>query len=249
MMTAVAVAPRVGPRNDILVSLVVAVVATGLSYLIGLGAGWIDSVNLLEAAAVFTSYSCTYLCVKERRINYPIGALSTALYCILFVQSGLLASAVLNGYLTLSLIYGWFRWRSDAVTRPVSRVEIKWVPVYLLATGAAYAGALGLNTHFGGSFAWTDTVILVLTILAQFLLDNKKLENWAVWAVVNVFAIYTYFTAGLFIVGVQYIFFLANTLYGWYVWNQSRKAALVETVAVRTPIEIHPGWDHMMKGD
>jgi nicotinamide mononucleotide transporter len=121
--------------------------------------------------------------------------------------------------------------------------------VYLLATGAAYAGALGLNTHFGGSFAWTDTVILVLTILAQFLLDNKKLENWAVWAVVNVFAIYTYFTAGLFIVGVQYIFFLANTLYGWYVWNQSRKAALVETVAVRTPIEIHPGWDHMMKGD
>lgn len=245
-MTAIAV-PRVGPRNDILVSLVVAVVATGLSYLIGMGAGWIDSVNLLEAAAVFTSYSCTYLCVKERRINYPIGALSTALYCILFVQAALFSSAVLNAYLTLLLIYGWYRWRADAVTRPVTRVQLKMVPLYLLATGAFFAGGLTLSVHFGGAVVWTDAAILALTILAQFLLDNKKLENWAVWALVNVFAIYTYFTGGLFIVGVQYIFFLANTVYGWYCWQKSHKANLVQPAA--KPIEIHPGWDHMMKAD
>jgi nicotinamide mononucleotide transporter len=248
-MSTVAVAQRVGPKNDILVSLVVALVATGLSYLIGMGFNWIDSVNLLEAAAVFTSYSCTYLCVKERRINYPIGALSTALYCILFVQASLFSSAVLNAYLTLLLVYGWYRWRSDDNTRPVTRVQLKMVPIYLLATGAFFAGGLALSTHFGGAVVWTDAAILALTILAQFLLDNKKLENWAVWALVNVFAIYTYFTGGLFIVGVQYIFFLANTLYGWYVWNQSRKSAMVQVPAIKTPIETHPGWDHMMKAD
>lgn len=214
---------REGPKKNVIESLVLGIVLTAISYAIGMGFGWIDSINFLEAAAVFTSYSCTYLCVKERRLNYPMGALSTALYCVLFAQAGLIASAVLNAYLTLSLIYGWFRWGQDTATRPVEHVQLKMVPVYVVATGLAYALGVWLSTSLGGSFATADAVILVLTILAQFLLDNKKLETWAVWAVVNVFAIYLYFTTGLFIVGVQYIFFLGNTLYGWYCWNQSRK--------------------------
>jgi nicotinamide mononucleotide transporter len=244
-MTTIAI-ERPKATNDVLVSLVVAVVATGLSYLIGLGFGWIETVNMLEAAAVFTSYSCTWLCVKERRINYPIGALSTALYCLLFFQAALFSSMALNAYLTILLVYGWFRWRADDNTRPVTMVKWKMWPVYLLLTGVFFAGGLTLSIHFGGAVVWTDAAILALTILAQFLLDNKKLENWAVWALVNVFAIYTYFTGGLFIVGVQYIFFLANTLYGWYSWNKSRNAR-IEPVQPAAAIEMHPGWDHLNK--
>jgi nicotinamide mononucleotide transporter len=61
-------------------------------------------------------------------------------------------------------------------------------------------------------------VILPATVLAQFMLDNKKLENWLVWAAMNCFAIYTYFDAGLALVGFQYIFFLANAFYAFTVW-------------------------------
>lgn len=230
-MSAFPIPETIKQPNDVLVSLAIAALATVLSYTIGMSFGWIDAVNFLEAAAVFTSYSCTWLCVKERRINYPIGALSTLLYCILFWQAGLVASAVLNAYLTLSLVYGWFRWGRDTETRPVEHVKAKMIPVYLAVTGVAYLIGVALATSLGGTFVWTDTVILVLTILAQFLLDNKKLETWAVWAVVNVFAIYLYFHTGLFIVGVQYIFFLANTLYGWYAWNKSRKTTLAQPAA------------------
>ena len=77
--------------------------------------------------------------------------------------------------------------------------------------------------------AWADSTILAGTILAQFLLDNKKLQTWIVWAIVNVFAIYTYFTAGLSLVAFQYVFFLANTMYGYAMWkrgmNNENKAA------------------------
>ena len=64
-------------------------------------------------------------------------------------------------------------------------------------------------------------MVLAGTLLAQFLLDNKKLENWIVWAVVNVFAIYTYATSGLPLVAFQYVFFLANTAYGYVSWRRS----------------------------
>lgn len=209
--------------RNVVESAIIGIVLTALSYAVGLHFGWLSVINWLEVFAVFTSYMATYLCVMERRINYPIGVISTAAYCVLFYQGGLLASTAINAYLVFWLAYGWFRWRGDEVTRPVTRVSLKMWPLYLLVAGAGYLGVLLIAHLMGGTLVWTDSVILAGTLLAQFLLDNKKLENWGVWAVVNVFAIYTYFTAGFALAGFQYIFFLANTFYGFYMWRVSMK--------------------------
>jgi nicotinamide mononucleotide transporter len=157
----------------------------------------------------------------ERRINYPIGAVSTIAYCVLFAQSALFASMAINAFLSVYLVYGWLRWKADEVTLPVTKMSIlSWV-LTLIVAGTGYLAVVGLATWFGGTLAWTDSLILVGTIMAQFMMDNKKIANWGVWAVVNIFAIYTYFHAGLALAGFQYIFFLANTAYGYYMWRKS----------------------------
>lgn len=208
-------------RNPFAEAIAVAIFFTGLSYLVALAAGWINDVNYLELFAVFTSYASTYLCVVQKRLNYVFGAISTLAYGILFMQSGLVASMILNFYLAPALVYGWFRWKSDTQTRPVTHVAPKWLPVYLILTIGFYIGAVALSSAFGGAFAPLDSVILIGTILAQFLLDNKKIETWMVWAVVNVAAIYLYFTSGLPLAGFQYIFFLLNTVYGYIQWRKT----------------------------
>jgi len=207
-------------------SLGLGILLTVLSYAVGLGFGWIDSLNLLEAFAVFTSYACTYLCVMERRINYPIGAVSTVAYCVLFYQYGLLASMAINAFLSVYLVYGWYRWRSDADTRPVTKMGLGSWTASILVAGTGYLAVVLIASLLGGSLAWTDSFILAGTILAQFMMDNKKIENWGIWALVNVFAIYTYFTAGLTLAGFQYIFFLANTAYGYYMWRRGEKRVI-----------------------
>lgn len=214
---------RTTPARDFTESIVVGILLTGLSYLTGILFNWItfESLNWLEVFAVFTSYSCTYLCVKERRINYPVGVLSTAAYALLFFQSGLVASAILNIYLVPTLVYGWFRWRKDTNTRPVMHVAPRMIAVYLAVSLVGYAGAVAIGQLLSGVLTWTDSIILAGTILAQFLLDNKKLETWIVWAIVNVFAIYTYTSSGLPLVAFQYVFFLANTAYGYISWKRS----------------------------
>lgn len=208
-------------RQDIGDSVLIASVLTALSYAIGLAFRWETSINWLEVFAVWTSYSCTYLCVKERRFNYPIGAASTAAYAVLFLHSHLYSSALLNIYLTPTLIYGWIRWRKDTDTRPVTFVSGKWWPVYLIVSGAGFVGASLITHGFGGAYAWMDASILAGTILAQFLMDNKKLENWIIWLIVDIIATYEYFAIHLYLVGFQYIFFLLNTLYGFIVWRRS----------------------------
>ncbi len=215
--------PRVGQTRNIIESIVIGLALTGLSYLVGIPFGWVHAAdrNWLEVFAVLTLYSSTYLCVRERRFNYPVGAISSAAYAYLFLQSGLYSSAVLNAYLVPTLIYGWIRWRKDTNTRPVTHIKLAWLPVYVAIAGAGYSGAALISGHLGGSMAWTDAMILAGTILAQFLLDNKKLENWIVWAIVNIFAMYTYWQAGLALVFFQYVLFLGNTVYGYLAWQRS----------------------------
>lgn len=194
---------------------------TGASYALAFGMGWVREVNWLEAFATFTSYACTYLCVKQSRWNYPIGAISTAALCVLFWQLGLYSSMALNAYLPIALVYGWFRWGRDDDTRPVTFVRgIDWIG-YAAITSVTYGGLVVISSAFGAALPFADASILVLSILAQWLLDNKKVETWLVWIAVNVIAIGTYFNAGAYIVALQFVFFLGNAVYGWWGWRRT----------------------------
>lgn len=223
-MTAITIPNRdQGFLTNLIQGTVLGVVLTTLSYVVALNLDWITKVDTLEAFAVFTSYVSTFLFVMERRFCYVIGAASTVAYCVLFYRFDLNASMAINAFLSVYLIYGWFRWRRDADTLPITRMTRNDWLLSLAVTAVGYAIVVALSNAFDGALVWTDSVILVGTLLAQWTLDNKRLESWAVWVVVNVFAIYTYFDIGLSLVGFQYIAFLVNAVVALRVWSQSMR--------------------------
>jgi nicotinamide mononucleotide transporter len=204
-------------------SIVLGTVLTVLSYGIGMKFNWITELNWLEVFSVYTSYVCTILCVLQSRTNYIWGVVSVIALSVLFYQSNLYSSMVLNIYLIPTLIWGWFRWRSDEEPRPVTFVGKFWWPVYLFVTVSVWYVLIQISEYMGAVQAPMDSFILAASILAQFLLDQKKLENWIVWAIINVVAIKNYMDAGLALVAFQYVFFLLNTVWGFVMWNKTRK--------------------------
>ena len=204
--------------ESVFVSIILMVIIYGTASLMGVDISW----DPLEIAAVWTSFACTYLCVVQSRFNYVVGVITTALYAYLFYKSHLIGSMVLNLYLVPTLIYGWFIWGPDTDSKQVEWVKWKYIPVYVAATIATYLGALWIVQYFGGSMAPLDSWILIGTILAQYLLDRKKLQTWFIWVAVNVVSIYVYYNTGLYLVAIQYIFFLLNTVFGFYMWNKTR---------------------------
>jgi nicotinamide mononucleotide transporter len=209
----------------ILESVALAIVLTALSYGVGLWMGWIVALNWLEVFAVFTSYSCTWLCTRQSRWNYPIGIVTTAAYSILFWQWAMPALAIFNLYLVFSLIYGWFRWGSDSNTRPVTRIAPKWYAGYgalgLVILGLFLVANILFNPTGLSALNPIDVGLAVASGVAQFMLDNKKLENWSLWAVIDVVSIPFFLHSGLTLVAFQYIFFLANTVIGHVHWKKS----------------------------
>jgi len=209
----------------ILESIALAIVLTALSYVVGLQAGWITELNWLEVFAVATSYSCTWLCTRQSRWNYPIGIVTTAAYSVLFYQWAMPALALFNLYLVFSLIYGWFRWGSDDNTRPVTRIPLKWYTGYgaigLVILALFLAANLMFNPTGISELNPIDVGLAVASGIAQLMLDNKKLENWTLWAIIDIVSIPFFIHGGLTLVAFQYIFFLVNTVIGHVHWKRS----------------------------
>lgn len=211
------------------VALTASILATVASLAIGvllLGAevpGW------LEVAAVLTSFGSTFLFVFERRQCYVWGVVTTLLYAMLFLNYQLLGSSIIQLYLMGALVYGYFRWGRDSDTRPVTKVRpLRWWGMYAIVTLSTWSGAVLISESLGNPVPLWDSAILALSILAQWLLDNKKVETWFVWVVINVIAVPLYWSQGLSLVAVQYVVFLINAFYGWYVWTKSMQRSQFE---------------------
>jgi nicotinamide mononucleotide transporter len=196
--------------------------------------GWITAINWIEFFAVFTAYSGTYLCNFQTRFNYPINVVSTALFSILFWKTGLFALATFNGYLVFSLLYGYIRWGNDANSRPVTTVPLKHYGFYLAFGLFVTVLFLGATWVFNPTVSFMaaisvlnpiDVIVAALSGVAQILLDNKKLENWVVWLVVDIISIPYLFMTGLPVTAVQYLIFTGNVFWGWYEWRKTMKPA------------------------
>lgn len=114
----------------------IAVGLTAVTYLLAYSLGWVSGApNWWEIAASGMNYAATFLSIKQRRFFYLIGIGASAIYAYVYGEAGLLASAALSAYLTISLIYGYLRWGKDSKSRPVHHLQWKWAPVYILVTG------------------------------------------------------------------------------------------------------------------
>lgn len=179
-----------------------------------------DPINPWETAAVYFSFACTWLCVKQVRFNYVLAVVSTLLLSYVFWKSNLLGSMALNLYLIPTVIYGWFIWGRDTETKPVQHVTWRAAGLYALFTLLTYAGAVAIINALGGEMGALDGWLLIGSILAQFLLDRKKIETWVIWVVVNVVSVYVYFQAGLYLLAAQFALFLVNAIYAYLQWRK-----------------------------
>jgi nicotinamide mononucleotide transporter len=212
-------------RRDVwTIPIIAGAALTAISYGIAVAVGWTTfaAMSVLEVAAVFTSYICTIMCVYQTRWNYPVGVVTTFLYSWLFFQWEMYAVALFNLYLVFSLAYGWFRWGPDETTRPVGWIDGWWWFGYVAVGAVIYGLLIGVNHVFGVTITNVEIAITVLSGVAQFMLDNKKIENWLVWATVNVMSIWFYFHGELYLVALQYVFFLFNTAFGFARWRSSK---------------------------
>ena len=181
--------------------------------------------NRWEILAVIFGIISVYLSTREHIWSWPTALVNVTLYFIVFLEAKLYADMGLQVvYFALSL-YGWYEWLYGGENRTelhVSRVT-RSLGVRLLLIGLASAALLGtiLARFTDASLPYLDSATTSTSLVAQWMMTRKILENWAVWVVVDVVYVGMFIFKKLYLTAGLYAVFLVLAVMGFIQWKRS----------------------------
>jgi nicotinamide mononucleotide transporter len=185
-------------------------------------------MDITEVLGFVTGAWSVWLTVKENVWNWPIGIANSAFYVIVFAHSRLFADSSLNGlYVALGFL-GWYWWLKGGENRSVLHVGRTNAITALILVVLGAAGTIGMTRFLEtvhDSAPFLDAVTTVLSLIAEFMLARKLLENWYVWIAADVIYIGLYSYRSLYLTSVLYAIFLAMCIAGWMRWSRSWRAS------------------------
>ncbi len=192
--------------------------------------GWIELIATAACVA------CVWLTRKEDNACWPIGIVGTLLIGWTFFEYDLPGQALLNWlYFTPVQVYGWYKWSRTwpndydefgIVDEPYEVVSTLWwgdryvfVPLFGILTTFILGGLL-LNYYGGDTWQrmW-DMSIVVSSVIAQWLLNRKRIESWWWWLIpVNISSVVLFWHQEAYLYSFMYMAFgvhAALAIRGW----------------------------------
>jgi len=181
--------------------------------------------NRWEILAVITGIVSVYLSTRENIWSWPTALVNVSLYFVVFYEAKLYADMGLQVvYFALSL-YGWYEWLYGGENRTelhVSRTTAS-LGVRLLLIGVTAAAVLGtvLARFTDAALPYLDSATTSTSLVAQWMMTRKILENWAVWIAVDVVYVGMFIFKRLYLTAGLYAVFLVLAVMGYVQWKRS----------------------------
>ena len=192
-------------------------------------------MSLLEWIAAIAGAISVYLSARENIWSWPTAIVNVGLYIVVFRDAGLYSDMGLQVvYLVLS-IYGWYEWLYGGKNRSALHVSRASTREWLIATPVALLFWLGLARYTatlpGVALPYLDSGLTTLSLVAQWMMTRKILENWVLWIVADVVYVPMYLYKGLPVTAALYAIFLALAVLGLRSWWRSYRALPVDEPA------------------
>jgi nicotinamide mononucleotide transporter len=186
------------------------------------GGGAVSKIEWIAAAFGVVS---VWLSVRENVWSWPTAIVNTALYVLVFRNARLYADMGLQViYIAISL-YGWYHWLHGGTAHGelrVSRIrrhELLYLPVLAVAGTLALASLLSRYTN--ATLPYLDSTLTVCSLIAQWLMTRKILENWMLWIALDVAYVALFIHRALYPTALLYAVFLVLAAMGHVQWTRS----------------------------
>lgn len=199
-------------------------------------------ISWLELVGTIFNLACVILVARRNILTWPVGIVGVLLFGVLFWQINLYADVLEQVYYFITSIVGWYMWSilrhrdSDdnkvLVTTNSLKVNGLWIAgivvISVIATWALSNIHNWLPAIFTepASLPAIDATTTVMSFAAQILMMRRKLENWILWIVVDVVAVWLYWYKEVPFVALLYLVFLVNAVYGYIIWKKASKREL-----------------------
>lgn len=192
-------------------------------------------LSYIEAVTTVLTLACIILAARANILTFALGVISTSLSFILFYQAALYSSMALQVIFFSFNVYGYYKWtrpktgeENDKNQLKVSRYSNKSTLLLFAAIIAAGTLLWGLfvshppaflaNEFADAKYPYVDAFILVASVVAQFMIAKKKIENWIIWIVVDIVSTVLYAASGVTFMAILYGILIVNAVYGLTEW-------------------------------
>jgi nicotinamide mononucleotide transporter len=166
---------------------------------------------------------------------YPAGIAGTALSIILLYEVQLYAECLLNMYYVVMSVYGWIYWIKKSDQPPVEisySTPQEWLVTIAISVGGGVFLYFILKYYTPSTVPVWDAWVSSTAWAGMWLLAKRKIENWVLLNLSNIFAIPLLFYKKLPLFAALTIFlFIIGTL-GYFDWRKiyRRKQTATEPI-------------------
>ena len=190
-------------------------------------------MTALELFGAILGALSVYLSVRQNIWSWPTAIINVTVYAVVFYHAKLYADAGLQVIYAVLSIYGWYEWLHGGEHRTALRVTRTSPRLGALLTGIALVGSAALGTLLSrttdAALPFMDSFLSSTSLVAQWMMTRKKLENWLVWIGVDVLYVGVFIYRHLYITAALYAVFLALAVRGYVDWRRS----MVELASAR----------------
>ena len=184
-------------------------------------------MSTLELFAALVGAVSVYLSVRQNIWSWPTAIVNVVLYALVFYEARLYADMGLQVVYAILSIYGWYEWLYGGEGRTELHVtRTGWrLGLVLAAIAAAGSALLGVFLHHetDAALPFMDSFLSSTSLVAQWMMTRKLLENWLVWIGVDVLYVGMFIFKNLYLTAGLYAVFLALAVKGWLDWRRSMR--------------------------
>ena len=185
---------------------------------------WGAPTSWLEVVAAGLALAMVGCNMREVHWGWPLAIVSSLLYVFVFAKAHIYGDASLQIVFAIVALWGWFQWlrghRTDGRALQVSRLTMRGALWSLAACAVAWPTvALFLIRFTDTDVPWFDGFVTGLSLVGQFLLGRKFIENWTVWLAVNAVSVGLFIHKGLWMTVGLYAIFTVLSVAGYFAWR------------------------------
>lgn len=183
----------------------------------------IRQTSILEWASVSFSVAEVLLAKVNNVLLYPMGIIGILLGTYILLDVGLYAESILNAYYLVMSIYGWWYWIKKRDEPPV-KISVNdqrdWIITLLIVFVGWGLLYLLLKNFTNSTVPVWDAWVSSTAWAGMWLLARRKLENWILLNVSNLFAVPLLWHKQLVLFAALTVFLFIVAVFGFIDWRK-----------------------------
>jgi nicotinamide mononucleotide transporter len=183
-----------------------------------------ELIGLQWIAAIAGAIS-VFLSARENIWSWPTAIVNVSLSAFIFFTTGLYSDMGLQIVFLVLSIYGWYQWLHGGAQH--SRLTVsRATPRMRAACGVigvvAWLAIGSLTSRLPGvSLPYLDAGLTSVSLIAQWMMTRKILENWVLWIIADIVYVPMYLYKDLIPTAGLYAMFLVLAVLGFVQWRRS----------------------------